>query len=420
MPILSHRIPLFGKSKLPLDIYKNNLVAKFSYYKLVTDCPNESMTVRRSSDDEERDFGFVKKEYINLAKNATITSNLSLVRPEAINDDFMDAGTWAEITSLGWIKFDLNESYNISDINLWHFPDSRIYYDVIVQISNDNINWTNIFNNDSNDSAGQGIGTDSEYSSTWAGNKLIVNQSARYVRIWGNGNQSDGNTHFTEVQILTTKKVWFVDVDLILKFVGNGINGNVVSWANQDKTFSNAVQLTNSQQPYIVKNGIFQFEGLTFGAVGSLNLSIDNYPEINFTNNMMIYTNLKINNYATNQRILLKDKGAGDYNYALSVRASPFLAIIINTTISNYVWIQDNESPTGINKIVASFFAPSGKLEVNNVLKGENNGLAETLKTSLLPLYIGKHSNNSEFFEGNIKTIIMANVVIPYDIMSQY
>jgi hypothetical protein len=58
----------YFKSGLPLDIYKNNLVLGFSYYKLLTSYTGYCVRVRRSSDNAEMDFGFVSNyiDYVGI------------------------------------------------------------------------------------------------------------------------------------------------------------------------------------------------------------------------------------------------------------------------------------------------------------------------------------------------------------------
>lgn len=53
------------KAGLALDIYKNNLVLDFSYYRLLSSYKGACVRVRRSSDNAEQDFGFVS-DYIDV------------------------------------------------------------------------------------------------------------------------------------------------------------------------------------------------------------------------------------------------------------------------------------------------------------------------------------------------------------------
>ncbi|MCJ8014490.1 discoidin domain-containing protein [Paenibacillus sp. KQZ6P-2] len=107
---------------------------------------------------------------------------------------------------LQWIKFDLEQSYNINKIKLWHyFGDTRRYHDVIVQLSNTadfSSGVTTVFNNDADNSAVQGVGTDAEYIETSSGKDITFpNVNARYVRLWSNGSTANGSNHYVEVEI---------------------------------------------------------------------------------------------------------------------------------------------------------------------------------------------------------------------------
>jgi RHS repeat-associated protein len=94
----------------------------------------------------------------------------------------------------------------ITQIKLWHYyGDSRKYHDVIVQVSNDpdfSKGVTTVYNNDTENSAGRGAGTDSEYSETSSGKTISVNSiKARYVRIYSNGSTANTCNHYVEAQV---------------------------------------------------------------------------------------------------------------------------------------------------------------------------------------------------------------------------
>ena len=89
---------------------------------------------------------------------------------------------------------------------LWHFhKQPRVYYDVIVQVSDDPdfvSNVQTVFNNDLDNSSGQGIGTDKNYIETVEG-KLIDAKGVqgRYVRCYSNGNTNNDLNHYIEVKV---------------------------------------------------------------------------------------------------------------------------------------------------------------------------------------------------------------------------
>ena len=91
-----------------------------------------------------------------------------------------------------WVQVDLGRSYPIEAIVIWH--DHRYIqamHDVIVLVSDDpefKTAVTTLFNNDVDNSAGQGVGTDREYFETNQG-RIIAGKgvSARYVRGYTKG-----------------------------------------------------------------------------------------------------------------------------------------------------------------------------------------------------------------------------------------
>jgi hypothetical protein len=114
--------------------------------------------------------------------------------------DYTDMGNGAAHAVI-----DLGTTMTLNKIMMWHyFSDSRKYHDVIVQISNDAdfSSYTNVFNNDTNNSAGQGIGADAEYTETSAGKTISFSPvSGRYVRFWLNGNTINNSNQFVELEV---------------------------------------------------------------------------------------------------------------------------------------------------------------------------------------------------------------------------
>jgi len=109
-------------------------------------------------------------------------------------------------TGLQWVQVDLGNSYGISSIKLWHyFGDARKYSDVVVQLSDDPkfiSGITTVYNNDTDNSAGLGKGTNSEYSETSAGlNITFGTVNARYARFYTNGSNINKYNHYSEIEI---------------------------------------------------------------------------------------------------------------------------------------------------------------------------------------------------------------------------
>ncbi|MEH7087328.1 discoidin domain-containing protein, partial [Neobacillus drentensis] len=131
--------------------------------------------------------------------------NLSLITDGVKSNSNNFADSYPN-NGLQWIKFDLEQSYNINKVKLWHyFGDNRRYHDVIVQLSNTadfSSGVTTVFNNDADNSAGQGAGADAEYVETSAGKDITFpNVNARYVRLWSSGSTANGSNHYVEVEI---------------------------------------------------------------------------------------------------------------------------------------------------------------------------------------------------------------------------
>lgn len=110
------------------------------------------------------------------------------------------------IDGLQWIQIDLGAPADLSAVWIWHYhSQKRAYNDVIVQVSNDpefGSGVTTLFNNDFDNSAGMGKGTDKPYVDTRYG-KLVDAQgnSAQYVRLYSNGNTANEMNHYIEVEV---------------------------------------------------------------------------------------------------------------------------------------------------------------------------------------------------------------------------
>jgi hypothetical protein len=105
-----------------------------------------------------------------------------------------------------YVQIDLKSSNQLNAILIWHYhSQARVYRDVVVQASEDKdfvTGVTTIFNNDHDNSSGQGVGRDKEYIETAEG-KLVDPRGVRaqYVRLWSNGNTSNDMNHYVEVEV---------------------------------------------------------------------------------------------------------------------------------------------------------------------------------------------------------------------------
>jgi hypothetical protein len=150
------------------------------------------------------------------------TKNVSLGRPIASTDEEPIIGEISMITDedreasdgsfveLGpftqHVTIDLGSKHDIYAVVIWHFhKQPRVYFDIIVQVADDVdfiSNVQTIFNNDLDNSSGQGVGTDMHYVETSEG-KLIDAKGVqgRYVRCYSNGNTNNDLNHYIEVEV---------------------------------------------------------------------------------------------------------------------------------------------------------------------------------------------------------------------------
>ncbi|MBU6398692.1 MAG: discoidin domain-containing protein [Verrucomicrobia bacterium] len=105
-----------------------------------------------------------------------------------------------------WVQVDLGAPYALYAIVLWH--DHRyvqVVHDVIVQVSDDPTFKTGVqtlFNNDSDNSSGQGVGTDREYFETNRGKIMDAKGvQARYVRAYSRGGTSGALNCWEEIEV---------------------------------------------------------------------------------------------------------------------------------------------------------------------------------------------------------------------------
>ena len=150
------------------------------------------------------------------------TENVALGKPVSASDEEPIIGELAMITDgdkeavdgsyvelgplLQHVTIDLQGSYEIYGIRLWHYHrEPRIYFDVVAQIAGDPDFITDVrtlFNNDMDNSAGLGLGTDMHYVDTHFGEIFDAKGArGRYVRLYSSGSTADDMNHYIEVEI---------------------------------------------------------------------------------------------------------------------------------------------------------------------------------------------------------------------------
>ena len=105
-----------------------------------------------------------------------------------------------------WIQVDLGEPFAIYAIAMWH--DHRyvqLFHDVIVLVSDDpefKTSVTAVFNNDTDNSSGQGVGTDREYFENHFGRTFAVKGvKGRYVRAYTKGGSLSAVNAWQELEV---------------------------------------------------------------------------------------------------------------------------------------------------------------------------------------------------------------------------
>jgi len=107
------------------------------------------------------------------------------------------------------VTIDLKTRHKVYAVVVWHYlRKPAIYYDVICQVSTDEAfqqDVTTLYNNDTDNSIGQGVGIDPLYMETSGGKLIPANGTiARYVRLYSNGNTNNDLNHYVEVEVYAT------------------------------------------------------------------------------------------------------------------------------------------------------------------------------------------------------------------------
>ena len=153
----------------------------------------------------------VPKGVKNVAAGKSVTSSVKPFtgdltqitdgKKEAFDEDAVEMKKGTQ-----WVQVDLGESFSIHAIVFWH--DHRyvqIIHDVIVQVSDDpefKTGVTTLFNNDTDNSSGLGIGTDREYFEIHFGKVVPVKGlKARYVRGYSKGGSLTALNCWQEIEV---------------------------------------------------------------------------------------------------------------------------------------------------------------------------------------------------------------------------
>lgn len=120
---------------------------------------------------------------------------------EALNDQVVEMRKGVQ-----WVQIDLGETCEVYAIVMWH--DHRllqVFRNVVVVAADDPDfidNVTTIFNNDAENLAGQGIGTDRQYFETQFGKLIPVKDlKTRYLRFYSRGSNLSAVNCYQEIEV---------------------------------------------------------------------------------------------------------------------------------------------------------------------------------------------------------------------------
>ena len=105
-----------------------------------------------------------------------------------------------------WVQMDLGASAEIFALVIWHaHASTKVYHDVIVQVSDDpefKKDVQTVFNNDQDNSSGQGAGKDLEYFESQYGKRIDAKGvKGRYVRFYSKGSTESALNEYTELEV---------------------------------------------------------------------------------------------------------------------------------------------------------------------------------------------------------------------------
>jgi len=105
-----------------------------------------------------------------------------------------------------WVQLDLGSVNEIYAIVVWHAHNSaKVYHSVVVQAADDADfidHVQTIYNNDQNNTAGLGVGTDREYFETNEGRLIDAKGiKSRYLRFYSKGSTESAMNEYTEIEV---------------------------------------------------------------------------------------------------------------------------------------------------------------------------------------------------------------------------
>jgi hypothetical protein len=166
----------------------------------------------RSRRGKPREPFYTPPSVCNVSQNKPVTSSdrwpiigdLDLITDggkEARDERFVELAPGKQ-----WVQIDLKKPRQIYAVAIWHnHMDTRVYRDVVIQLSNDpqfEHGVVTVFNNDHDNTSGLGAGCNFEYFESFEGLLApVAGVTACYVRCWSNGSTRDRQNHYTEVEV---------------------------------------------------------------------------------------------------------------------------------------------------------------------------------------------------------------------------
>lgn len=153
----------------------------------------------------------VPKGVTNVASKKPVTSSVppfqgDLAQITDGNKEPVDEDTVEFKKGTQWVQVDLGQAYALHAVALWH--DHRYVQsirDVILQVSNDpefKTGVTTLYNNDTDNSSGLGVGTDREYFEMEFGRVIPAKGvKARYVRGYSKGSNQSALNCWQEIEV---------------------------------------------------------------------------------------------------------------------------------------------------------------------------------------------------------------------------
>src|SRR5690349_3015778 len=149
-------------------------------------------------------------ELLSAGKPVTSSDEFPVIGELAFVTDGDKTGMDGSFLELGpgtqWVQVDLGAASPLAAIVVWHFhSQARVYHDFIVQVSDDKdfkSGVTTLYNTDDDNSSALGAGKDLAYIESNMGRIVDAKgKSARYVRLYSNGNTSNELNYYCEVEV---------------------------------------------------------------------------------------------------------------------------------------------------------------------------------------------------------------------------